>query len=976
MCLGALTLSTMTYVGCSDYDDDIAGLQEQINAQKASLSDIQALIEQGAIIKGVEQDAKGVKLTLSNGKEYIITNGKDGEKGQDGKSDVWTISEDGFWKRNGEYFLINGEKAKAIGVDGATGPQGPKGEPGEAGPQGKPGVDGAAGPQGEPGKAGENGKYYVPNTETGKFDIYQDGKRVSETEIEWRGTTTGITAVLVGNELQLSGVEGADGTVVLTTGKSLASIAFIPEVVSSDLAGFATTTREFYHINKYSDPKEIRTDGELKLLDLNKSNVVEVNYRLNPTDAYLGEEAPVKYINREVTSRAAAADKTTLLNNAGYAIANGNLNGKVTINARKLAETPSKNIVALQVWPGQSAITSDYIYVSSTEIVPLIANKDLTVVGDNGVKLYPRVASSGRIVGITEETPEDDAFIKKFVSLSAAKNFEMKYDASLDLNEKVGLYTDTKKEYLESLGFDGISFEFSLPAEYKANDTQKTNQQWFVELSKEGVLQANAKNLTVGKTPAVGRTPVVRVDAFVLDNVGDKRMVASSYIKISIIKEDPVTPTPDPLAPYEEIISEPKTYEYHDLSGKADATVVGEMPWTNINNILYGRSGLTAETFWSQFGGTSNNFDVKLTVTDKTNKEKTLIEQTATAGTSYTVDQNGVKAGILLNSGAQTTDNIKISVYNKVKTENTYKDVDGKGAHYTLTVTIKADNEYARKGYVLKQEFYVKQVCKNFEYNPLYYKEKYDGDNGYSKENAIVVKGQLNASSNWEMSTVVSEHFKKIDGNNIFAYYNTINYNVTTLSFNWAEGVTGVSPTGEQNTDFTIKLTDAMSDRYDAKEMTYKTVLENGETCNFSYNIVFVNPFKAGPNANDAVNGNAIGVVTADLSKKVLVQDNYNETIYSYVGTSLQLSDKASTVYKVAAPSVSYAFDTEDEDYKTVSSQISNSSELSVDSASGLFTWKNEGSTLIQDYKLPVIATVTFDGLSVVKQTIYVTLKK
>ena len=41
------------------------------------------------------------------------------------------------------------------------------------------GAPGAAGPAGGEGTPGENGKYYVPNKETGCFDIYQDGKLVS-----------------------------------------------------------------------------------------------------------------------------------------------------------------------------------------------------------------------------------------------------------------------------------------------------------------------------------------------------------------------------------------------------------------------------------------------------------------------------------------------------------------------------------------------------------------------------------------------------------------------------------------------------------------------------------------------------------------------------------------------------------------------------------------------------------------------------
>ena len=45
------------------------------------------------------------------------------------------------------------------------------------------GAPGAAGPAGGEGTPGENGKYYVPNKETGCFDIYQDGKLVEATDI-------------------------------------------------------------------------------------------------------------------------------------------------------------------------------------------------------------------------------------------------------------------------------------------------------------------------------------------------------------------------------------------------------------------------------------------------------------------------------------------------------------------------------------------------------------------------------------------------------------------------------------------------------------------------------------------------------------------------------------------------------------------------------------------------------------------------
>ncbi len=85
------------------------------------------------------------------------------------------------------------------------------------------------------------------------------------------------------------------------------------------------------------------------------------------------------------------------------------------------------------------------------------------------------------------------------------------------------------------------------------------------------------------------------------------------------------------------------------------------------------------------------------------------------------------------------------------------------------------------------------------------------------------------------------------EGENIFEYYNKVN-NVNALQFQWATGITGVTPDPltSFNTDETVKLTEAMTKRDDVKNMTYKVTLVNDEICNFNYNIVFVNPFVAG----------------------------------------------------------------------------------------------------------------------------------
>ena len=53
MFFGALALSTVTYVGCKDYDDDIDNLQTQIDAVKVSLEELQTKVTSGSVITNV-----------------------------------------------------------------------------------------------------------------------------------------------------------------------------------------------------------------------------------------------------------------------------------------------------------------------------------------------------------------------------------------------------------------------------------------------------------------------------------------------------------------------------------------------------------------------------------------------------------------------------------------------------------------------------------------------------------------------------------------------------------------------------------------------------------------------------------------------------------------------------------------------------------------------------------------------------------
>lgn len=53
---GALLLASAgTFTSCKDYDDDIKGLQTQIDANKAAIEELQKLVNAGKYVTGVEK---------------------------------------------------------------------------------------------------------------------------------------------------------------------------------------------------------------------------------------------------------------------------------------------------------------------------------------------------------------------------------------------------------------------------------------------------------------------------------------------------------------------------------------------------------------------------------------------------------------------------------------------------------------------------------------------------------------------------------------------------------------------------------------------------------------------------------------------------------------------------------------------------------------------------------------------------------
>ena len=228
--MGALTIASVsTFTSCKDYDDDISNLQQQIDTNAKAIETIQNLIKGGGVITGTESSSDGVVVTLSNGKSFNIKNGVNGKDGAPGTA--WTIGDDGYWYKDGTK-----TDNLARGPQGEKGEKGDQGETGPAGPAGAPGADASA----------TSYTYYVPNAETGYFDIYKDGKKVEQSEIKFVSEVpNSITASLDDNNLILTGVKGISGEkVVISLTGDLTGLVFIPNLY---LDGIETLTYDYLH---------------------------------------------------------------------------------------------------------------------------------------------------------------------------------------------------------------------------------------------------------------------------------------------------------------------------------------------------------------------------------------------------------------------------------------------------------------------------------------------------------------------------------------------------------------------------------------------------------------------------------------------------------------------------------------------------------------------------------------------------------
>lgn len=587
------------FASCSeDYSSDIESLENRVSAVESDIASLQSDIDSGATISSVTSTDDGIKITLSTGVSYELTNGTDGAAGS-----VVTIGDNGNWFIDGVDQKISASSGAASGVDGL------------------------------------NGDYYVPNTETGCFDKYtydtEAGKYVSETTtISYLATGVGaITAVQ--NEdgtVTFFGVEDVDGNVIdggITVGifnitsllvspqsghgfayesngnLPIAPLYFmlITEEIISDT--YPKIDKDLYYADYYEDEEGNLTDEKywviVKPFQTGLASTSSLKYIVNPSNATAPESWAMNVVDVDIvksTDTQYFKFNTSTTITDGYAAIDGKFDAyylvsdyvdamygeDVDMNALMSTQ---KRFYLQAILEEAATVTSD-VAVLDMNYVPIVA-----VAKEDEDQLHgARPALEYVGAPYMFDYADDDLRVDFTVAQSVG---------SIDLNDYVGaagiavsiLGEDaTKLTWLSELGIDGYTMSYSIPSEFY-DEKGLINQQDYVTLSGSTLSFKD-------ESSAIGRKPVVEVTILSDATFGPVQAIATAYVVFQIDANpvEPIEITLDAVSiAYEDLYARPLDEEGEVVGSTGDIYEFATTP--AIMTSLLNELGISAEEFVS-----------------------------------------------------------------------------------------------------------------------------------------------------------------------------------------------------------------------------------------------------------------------------------------------------------------------------------------------------------------------------------------
>ena len=917
--------SAISFGSCEDWEGEINNLQGQIDEIEASLEKIQELIDGGVVITDVKSTEEGVSLVMSDGNSYLIKNGEKGEKGADAV--VWEIGADGFWYKDGVKTDF-----VAVGKDGADGKDGANG------------ADGQPGKDGQPGQPGQNADIWTPGTD-GFW--YKNG--VKQADFSWRAQ--GVTALVDGNLLKLYGIgEEFGDSAFIELGAQLGSVAFEAEVYSSVLP-LPTHKDDFLHVGNLVYAPTLNNNVERVASTDWYGNTIELPYRLNPEDAFIGKGLIAQFVSVN------AAMSTTRGNVSYLAQQFADIdtikleegNGRFVVDAKliapELAEVADNAALepahkegfggltaALMVNQGTHAVLSDYIRVASKEIeVDIFTNTTPAI-----------VKQTERNFELPAKSEDEYVTCVKHLTLAAPLKVS-RVEKTVDLNTKYILAEEgtlSTAGDLENRGF-AYTLKFTLVETKAIGSTDQTEQEYYVSLDEKGVLTVN------DLASVVGKTPIIRIDAYIENN-----LVESAYAQIELTDKDvePETEDKDLVINLDEFDGMKNEILYSSLS---DAwTLVDTLKWNEASARIYDALDITTANFWGDYsfnGIVTSVYTVPAGETDSINVLGAAYADMAQA----IVYDNNVGAG-------ERNLTVGVSINNLIWTDKSWAR-DGKYGVEIVIPRVKRANIGKLRDVIIRASFNVVQDGKGYTLR---------GDNA---ANNVVTAMPTTADRlvNYHLATYIAQHFVNAGEFDLFHTFDQYNkelegsyLNVEKADFRYVPLKDEVAPRAEINNNAVVLLETLKDQEGVLLDVEYDMIYVNNDTLTYDYDVQFVSPFEASIAKAETIYLNSrkgevdlshlVGVVTKVGKKDLYIKNWEADPLVTSLATDWAIKN-----YKLT-----FDFDMEDGDTEFVKTQLlatESTFEIKDTKMGGKLEYNYTGNTVFnKDHAVKLIGTLEF----------------
>ena len=789
--------------------------------------------------------------------------------------------------------------------------------------RGEDGQDGQDGEDGKDGQATGNMVYYEPDMESGcwaKVVCNSDGEE--ESRVVMNGEN--------GTEKMPWKAEGGIITAVYNTENQTLTLTNIEDAdgnltdvtikLSEPLNGLLfipDVIKEGHGVTTYYSLSV--WDNTSKTYKFLASNDLVMTYRLNPKNAdttNLKEPAAWSFINRTVEVRSAKPDENNFLEVTNISFAEA---GKVTVTSvasKELADASNSK-------------------TDNKEVLVALQANDKTVDGKDRI-----VTSDYSIVDF--ETLNDFAIAKKHklpladadryypetfgtVTDATTVDANMVYTGELNLNTLAEAWATSETHIsLVDAGFGKyLTYKFE---ETKIKGTDGTEQDYYtsIEQKEDGNYYISVDDAADGEPneAAISRKPVVKATAYL-----NGEEIAVGYIVIQITRTAQVNP--DPI----EITKEGGDIMYSTLpdspawSTSSNNTIV--FTWQEVNDQIYSVVGIPAEDFALRYDQANTTYKI----------------------TNYDgVTDNGVSVTIRpFNSNATLTDGLVYVQFNDLADiEEGLKDGAGK-----VEVVIPAFDPTSYPEIHITINYNIHDDCTE---------AKLIDD--YATDKTQIVRGQV-IGGNLTMQTRLVEAFEdylKDFANKHHTYYFTLASGAPTT---YVE-IDPANPAAVAQTfeDQIIKLTQELKTKSLDVPVRFVAVRDCGTNHYLDYTVQFRNPFIIEVETPVELETPVGLATTDDFADRIKV--------FFEVGHKLVWEHKAGN----ALFDEYFDSDSKFEFTYAIKAGEDQNGRLTIDPATGLITWSNDGSGLYNDITVHVIVTLNVDGVGTISEEIPVTLKK